>query len=181
MRIQIKSGKGTITSLLRLFTYLVSNVERLLDDFSVDLTTQADTFFELCLVVGLLTLCLDVLLDCVDLGLVDNELLLDVVESVVDVVLQYLVLVRVVLHSVVGRLLLDAILVLGNEHPDAFESHFLIRKLSFERSSLCELVCHFIFHTGNGFCVLLHFLVDAAFQILDLFKVLLSCLNFDLE
>ena len=171
----------SVTSLLCLFTYLFSDVERLLDDLGVDLTTQVDAFFELRLVIGLLTLCFDVLLDSVDLGLIHDEFLLNVVESVVDVILQDLVLGGVVLHGVVGRLLLDAILVFGNEHSDDFESHLLIRKLSLERSGPRELVCHFIFHASDRFCVLLHFLVNTAFKIFDLLKVLLSCLNFNLK
>lgn len=63
------------------------------------------------LVVALGALALDVLLDGVDLGLVADQLLLDVVQAVVDVTLQDLILLGVVLHGVVRHLLRQAWLV----------------------------------------------------------------------
>ena len=57
------------------------------------------------LVVAFGALGLNVLLDGVDRRLILNKLLLDVVESVVDLVAKDLVLLGVVLHGVVGHLL----------------------------------------------------------------------------
>ena len=60
------------------------------------------------MVVSLGALRLNVLLDSINLALVVDELLLDVIQSVVDVRLQNLVLLRVVLHLMVGHLLVEA-------------------------------------------------------------------------
>ena len=76
-----------------------------LDEIHVDLGAHLHAVLELVLVVALCSLGLDVLLDGVDLGLVLDQLLLDVVESVVDLVAEDLVLLGVVLHGVVSHLL----------------------------------------------------------------------------
>ena len=81
---------------------LSSKVKRLLDDFTVDLTTEIDTFLELSLVVRLLALGFDVLLNGVDLRLVHDQLLLDVVELVVDIVSQDLILGGVMVHRMIS-------------------------------------------------------------------------------
>ena len=73
---------------------------------------EGHTVLERTLVVGLGTLCLDVLLDRVDLRLVLNQLLLDVIQSIVNVALEDLILLRVVLHRMVCHLLLETWLVL---------------------------------------------------------------------
>ena len=65
-------------------------------------------------VVRLCTLGLDVLLNRVDLALVANQTLFDLIEAVVDVRLQNLVLDRVMLDTVVGRLVHQLSLVLAD-------------------------------------------------------------------
>ena len=65
-------------------------------------------------VVRLRAFRLDVLLNRVDLALVANQAFLDLVEPVVDVRLQNLVLDRVVLDPVVGRLVNQLRLVLAH-------------------------------------------------------------------
>jgi hypothetical protein len=62
----------------------------------------------LLLIVRLGTLRLNVLLNGVDLALVVDQLLLNIVQSIVDVGLQDLVLLRVVLHLMVRHLLVEA-------------------------------------------------------------------------
>ena len=78
-----------------------------LDEVHVDVTTQLHAVLELLLIVGLGALGLNVLLDGIDLALVVNQLLLDVVQSIVDVGLQNLVLLRVVLHLMICDLLVE--------------------------------------------------------------------------
>ena len=63
------------------------------------------------LVVGFSTFGLDVLLDGVDLRLVFDELLLNIVQSIVDLALKNLVLLGVMSHGVVCHLLGQTILV----------------------------------------------------------------------
>ena len=69
-----------------------------LDQVHVDLAAQVHAVLELVLVVALCSLCFDVLLNRIDLRLVLNQLLLDVVQSVVDLALKNLVLFGVMLH-----------------------------------------------------------------------------------
>lgn len=69
-----------------------------LDEIHVDLRAHLHAVLELVLVVALGSLGLDVLLDGVDLRLVLDQLLLDVVQSVVNLVSKDLVLLRIVLH-----------------------------------------------------------------------------------
>lgn len=59
---------------------------------------KAHAVLEGALVVRLCTLRLDVLLDRIDLRLILDQLLLDIIQSVVDVALQDLVLLGVMLH-----------------------------------------------------------------------------------
>ena len=80
-----------------------------LDQIHVNLGTDLHAFLELVLVVALGSLGLDVLLNCVNLRLVLNELLLDIVEPVVDLVAQDLVLLRVMLHRMECDLLREAL------------------------------------------------------------------------
>ena len=118
LRSGIKSLSGNSASLLSPCTYLYSSRKCLLDDLRVDLPTEVDTLLELSLVVRLFTLRFDVLLDGVDLRFVHDQLLLDVIQSIVDVILQDEVLGGVMAHGVVGRLLGDPELVLGHKHSD---------------------------------------------------------------
>lgn len=71
-----------------------------LDEVQVNLRTNGHAVLELVLVVTLRAFGLNVLLDGVDLRLVLDQLLLNIIEPVVDLVTQYLVLLRVVLHRV---------------------------------------------------------------------------------
>ena len=78
-----------------------------LDEVHVDVTAQLHAVLELLLIVGLGTLGLNVLLDGIDLALVVDQLFLDVVQSIVDVGLKNLVLLRVVLHLMIRDLLVE--------------------------------------------------------------------------
>ena len=75
------------------------------DEIHIDLRTELHAVLELVLVIGLGALGLDVLLDGIDLRLVLNQLLLNVIQSVVDFRLQDLVLLGIVPHRVVSHLL----------------------------------------------------------------------------
>jgi hypothetical protein len=77
---------------------LLLNTERLLDQLHVDVIAKSHAVLEGSLVVRLCSFGLNVLLNGIDLRLVSNQLLLNVVKSVVDITLQYLVLLRVMLH-----------------------------------------------------------------------------------
>ena len=126
------------------------------------------------LVVGLGTLGLDILLDGVDLRLVLDKLLLDVVQTDIDVALQDLVLLSVVLHRVVGHLTLQAWLVLGKEGPDRGKPHFFPVEVDLQLIRAGELVGHLVLHLTDLFSHLLHLFFDAALQGFDLLQVVLS-------
>lgn len=142
---------------------------------------EAHAVLEGALVVGFGSLGLDVLLNRVDLGLVLNEFLLDVVEPVVDVALEYLVLFGVVLHRVVRHLLLQAGLVLGEECADVGEADLFAVEVDLEVVGARELVGHLVLHLGDLLGDLLHLLLDAALERLDLLEVTLPLLELDLE
>ena len=91
----------------RISSSFSSHLHASLDEVHVDVTTQLHAVLELLLIVGLGALGLNVLLDGIDLALVVNQLLLDVVQSIVDVGLQNLVLLRVVLHLMICDLLVE--------------------------------------------------------------------------
>ena len=63
-----------------------SRAERLLDDLVVDLTDKVHALLGLSLVVRFSALGFDVLLDSIDLGLVTDQALFDISETVMDVV-----------------------------------------------------------------------------------------------
>jgi hypothetical protein len=86
----------------------------LLDHLVVNISIQLHAVLEVPSVVRLRTLGLDVLLNRVDLALVANQTLFDLIEAVVDVRLQNLVLDRVMLDPVVGRLVHQLSLVLAD-------------------------------------------------------------------
>jgi hypothetical protein len=76
-----------------------------LDDVHIDLAAQVHAILELVLVVALCTLGLNILLNCINLRLVLDQLLLDVVQAVVDFALKDLVLLGVMLHRMERNLL----------------------------------------------------------------------------
>ena len=142
---------------------------------------QAHAVLEGALVVGLGALRLDVLLDRVDLGLVLDQLLLDVIQSVVDVALQYLVFLRIMLHRVVSHLLLQPRLVLGEEGADLSETHLFPIEVDLEVVGASELVGHLVLHLPDLLSHLLHLLLNAALEGLDLLEIVLALLQLDLE
>ena len=86
----------------------------LLDHLVVDICVQLHALLEVTPVVRLRTLGLDILLNRVNLALVANQALFNLVEPVVDIRLQNLVLDRVMLDPVVGRLIHQLGLVLSH-------------------------------------------------------------------
>ena len=160
----------------QIYNAISLHTETFLDEIKVDLVAEAHAVLEGALVVGFGSLSLDVLLNRVDLGLVLNELLLDVVEPVVDVALEYLVLLGVVLHRVVRHLLLQAGLVLGEECADVGEADLFAVEVDLEVIGARELVGHLVLHLTDFFSHLLHLLLDAALQRFDLLQVVLSLL-----
>ena len=136
---------------------------------------------EVCLVVLLSALSLDVLLDGVDLRLVGYQSLLLLIESVVDVALKNLVLARVVLHRVVSRLFAQTYLILADELFDVHKPLLFKLKFLAELVSLWELVLELVLHLLHACDVLLQLHLDSALQVLVLRQVLFARLNFDLE
>ena len=153
------------------------HAETFLNEVHVDLMTQAHAVLERALVVRLSPLRFDVLLDTVDLGLVLNEFFLDIIQSVVDVALQNLIFLRVMLHRVVSHLLLQTWLVLLKLLLDLCKADFFFVEVNLKIICTCKFICHFIFHLGDLFSNLLHFLIDTTFESLDLFKVVLPLLK----
>ena len=82
-----------------------------LDEIHVDLVTELHTFLEVMLVVCFSALGLNVLLNGVNLGLIVNELLLNIIQAVEYLTLQDLVLRGIMLHRMIGDLLAQVVLV----------------------------------------------------------------------
>jgi len=98
------------------------------------------------LIVTLCTFAFNVLLNGIDLGLVLNELLLNIVEAVVDFTLQDLVLFSVMLHVVVGDLLSERVLIDLQEFLDLTHSNLFVFELTLKILSFGKLVLHLILH-----------------------------------
>jgi len=98
------------------------------------------------LVVLLSALCLDVLLNGVDLRLIGYQSLLLLVESVVDVALKNLVLARVMFHRVVSCLLAKTYLILAYELLYIHKTLFLVLKFLAKLVSLWKLVLELVLH-----------------------------------
>lgn len=152
-----------------------------LDEVHVDLGAHLHAVLELVLVVALCSLRLDVLLDCVDLRLVLDQLLLDVVQPVVDLVSQDLVLLGVVLHRVVSNLLREADLVHLDELLHLVEADLLPLEVRPQLVGLGELVAHVILHIRTFLLCILHLVVDTSLQRLHFLEVVLDLLFLNLE
>ena len=98
------------------------------------------------MIVRLGTLGLDVLLDGVNLRLVRGQDLLDIVESLVDVVLEDHISASVMLHSVIGGLLRQSHLVPADKLTDIQEFLLLSFMLCLQLAYLGELILHLIAH-----------------------------------
>lgn len=142
---------------------------------------QAHAVLEGSLVVGFRSLRLDILLDGVDLRLILDQLLLDVIQSVIDVTLQYLVFLCIMLHRMISHLLLQARLVLGEERSDLSETHLFSIEVNLEVICASELVGHFILHLSNLLSDLLHFFLNTTFESFNLFEIILSLLQLYFE
>jgi hypothetical protein len=79
--------------------------EGLFNEVHIDVIAYTHAVLECSLVIAFSSLRLDVLLDSIDLGFVTNQLLFDVIKSVVDVTLKDLILLGIMLHRVVSHLL----------------------------------------------------------------------------
>lgn len=133
------------------------------------------------MVVALGSLRLNVLLDGVDLALVLDQLLLDVVQTVVDLRLKDLVLLGVVPHRVVSHLLRKPVFVRFQESPDRGQALLLSIELHLQVVSLRELVIHVVLHRADLLAGLVHFFVDSSFEVLYLLKIVVDGLLLDLE
>ena len=147
-----------------------------LDQIHVNLGADLHAFLELMLVIALSTFGLDVLLDCVNLGLVLDELLLDVVEPVVDLVAKDLVLLGVMLHGMERYLLREALSVNCHELLDSRQALLLPLEVRLELIGLSELVVHVVFHVRALLLRVLHLVVDTSLQRLHLLKIVLDLL-----
>ena len=139
-----------------------------------------DTLLELSLIIRLSSLSLNILLNGIYLGLVDDELLFNFIELVVDLILKNQILFSIMAHCMVSGLLRETVFVLLHKFLNDDKPCLLFLESGLELVCLCELVCHFILHFLNLLAVLLHFFVDTSLQILDLFQISLSSLNLDL-
>ena len=153
----------------------------LLDHFRVDISVQLHAVLEVTPVVRLRAFRLDVLLNRVDLALVANQAFLDLVEPVVDVRLQNLVLDRVVLDPVVGRLVNQLSLVLADQAADHNDALLLLFKVLTKLVEPAELVLHFVFHPGDALLNCFHFFVNSRFKRAYLFEVSHPVLLLDSE
>jgi hypothetical protein len=142
---------------------------------------QGHAILECALIIGLSTFCLNVLLYGVDLRLILDELLLDVIESVVDVALQDLILSSVMLHRVISHLLLQAGLVLREHGSDGRESHLFPVEFDLEVICARKLIRHLVLHLPDLLGNLLHFLLDPSLKSFDLLEVILPLFKLDLE
>jgi hypothetical protein len=142
---------------------------------------QGHAILECALIIGLSTFCLNVLLYGVDLRLILDELLLDVIESVVDVALQDLILSSVMLHRVISHLLLQTGLVLREHGSDGRESNFFPVEFDLEVICAGKLIRHLVLHLTDLLGNLLHFLLDPSLKSFDLLKVILPLFKLDLE
>jgi hypothetical protein len=152
------------------------HAEALLDEVEVDLVAEAHAVLESRLVVRLGPLGLDVLLNRVDLRLVLDQLLLDIIQPVVDVTLQYLILLGVMLHRVISHLLLQAGFVLSKEGSDLRESDLFPVEIDLEVVRARELVGHLVLHLPDLLRHLLHLLLNATLESLDLLQIILPLL-----
>ena len=150
-----------------------------LDEVHVDLRAQLHAVAELLLVVSLSALGLDVLLDGIDLRLVLDEFLLDVIESIVNLTLQDLILLRVMLHLVIRDLLLKRIAVHIQEPLDKCEAHLLLLERGPQLVRLGELVVHLVLHRVELFGRVVLLIMDSSAQIFNLLEVVLSLLLLD--
>ena len=80
------------------------------------------------------------------MGLVLDEFLLDVVQSIVNLTLQDLILLRVMLHLMVSDLLLERVAVHIQEPLDQCEAHLLLLERGAQLVRLGELVVHLVLH-----------------------------------
>ena len=121
-----------------------------------------DTLLELGLIVRLSSLSLNILLNGIYLGFVDDELLFNFIELVVYLILKNKILFSIVTHCVVSRLLREAVFVLLDKFLDDDKPCLFFLESSLELVCLCKLVRHLIFHFLNLLAILLHFFVNTS-------------------
>lgn len=158
-----------------------SGLERLADNFIIDLSAEDDRLLHLLLVVALSTLSLNVLLDAVDGRLVGDQALLNLVETVVNLVLKDHVTAGIMLHGVISRLLGDAGAVSGHLLLDQPQALLLCFVGGLELTDAGELVGHFVFHAVDVLRVDFHLLVHAALQVSDFLEITTASFDFDLK
>ena len=157
-----------------------SQTKTSLDEIHVDFSADVHAVLELTLIIAFGSLCLNVLLNSVDLRLVLDEFLFDFIESVVDRALQKLVLLGITSHRVECHLLLQTLLIYLQEVLDLLHAVLLLSELCFETIGSSELVIHFILHLLNFLFSLLHFFLNSSFKILHLLEIALDCLTLNL-
>jgi hypothetical protein len=81
----------------------------------------------------------------------------------------------------ISHLLLQPWLVLRQERSDLSQAHLFPVEVNLQVVSASELIGHFVLHLSDLLSDLLHLLLDAALERLDLLEVVLSLLEFDLE
>ena len=81
----------------------------------------------------------------------------------------------------ISHLLLQPRLVLRQERPDLSQTHLFPVEVHLQVVSASELVSHLVLHLSDLLGDLLHLLLDTSFECLDLFEVVLSLFELDLE
>jgi len=115
------------------------------------------------------------------LGLIADQALFNLIETVVNITLQNLILAGVMTNTMVIRLLLQVLLVLADELTDDLESLLLLLELLLKLIDLSEFVLHLVLHLVHAISDSLHFLVDPGLKVADLLQVSGPSLDFDLK
>ena len=100
----------------------------------------------LLLIVALRSLSLNVLLNGVNLTFIDDKFLLDVVQTVVNVILENHVSARIVLHRMIRRLLAQLISGRLHECLNSLEAVLFVFVIGHQLVRLGEFVSHFVLH-----------------------------------
>ena len=144
-----------------------SGSQREFDDLVVDLISEMNGLLHLLLIVRLGAFSLNILLDAVDSRLVGDQTLLNLVETVVDLVLEDHITAGIVLHRVVSSLLSNTSSIRADLLADRSETNFLILVVSCEIVKAGELVRHLILHALDILAIDLHFFVHTSLEIGD--------------
>ena len=140
-----------------------------LDQVHVDVTDQLHRVSELVLVVCFSSLCLNVLLNGVDLTLVVDKFLLDIVQFVVDIRLKNLIFLSVMLHLLISNLFIKARSIDIKETFNEIQSLLFFLILSVEFILLGEFGRHLFLHLLHFEICLFNLVTDSLIKMLYFF------------